>query len=260
MIHPLFPSTFYTLNGAYWSLGLEWQLYLALPLLIVGVRRFGLLRTALAAVTVNVAYRMILTAATQHGMIAPTGLLATVVLPNQLPGRWAEFVFGMVVAELYVSGRLIRWAVRPRIRWFALAAILVLVPVGLLTAGNPLSHLLFGGVFFVLVAVVVASDNVVSRIFSWRPLVALGVMSYSLYLVHQPLVQAGAYLLSVHAHTSARTTFALLLAGLPLILLAAWLLFWTVERHTLTSHAPIAAGSPERAPLPLPSRGETAHA
>jgi peptidoglycan/LPS O-acetylase OafA/YrhL len=112
----------------------------------------------------------------------------------------------------------------------------------------------------VLVAVVVASDNVVSRIFSWRPLVALGVMSYSLYLVHQPLVQAGAYLLSVHAHTSALTTFALLLAGLPLILLAAWLLFWTVERHTLTSHAPIAAGSPERAPLPLPSRGETAHA
>jgi peptidoglycan/LPS O-acetylase OafA/YrhL len=214
----------------------------------------------LAAVAVNIAYRLLLTLATQHGMIAPTGVLATVVLPNQLPGRWAEFVFGMVVAELYVSGRLTRWAARPHFRWFGLAAILVLVPVGFGTAGNPLSHLLFGGVFFVLVAIVVASDNFVSRIFSWRPLVALGVMSYSLYLVHQPLVQAGAYLLTVHAHTSALATFMWLIAGLPLIGAAAWLLFWTVERHTLSSRAPVATGPSERAPLPLPARGETVHA
>src|SRR5947209_14700613 len=33
LIHTLFPSTFYALNGAYWSLGLEWQLYLAFPVL-----------------------------------------------------------------------------------------------------------------------------------------------------------------------------------------------------------------------------------
>jgi peptidoglycan/LPS O-acetylase OafA/YrhL len=85
-------------------------------------------------------------------------------------------------------------------------------------------------------------------------------MSYSLYLVHQPLVQAGAYLLTVHAHTSALATFMWLIAGLPLIGAAAWFLFWTVERHTLSSRAPVATGPSERAPLPLPARGETVHA
>jgi len=45
------------------------------------------------------------------------------VLPNLLPGRWAEFGFGMVAASLHASGRLGRWA--PRAGW----AILALVPL-----------------------------------------------------------------------------------------------------------------------------------
>ena len=105
MIHTLFPSTFYALNGAYWSLGLEWQLYLALPLLIVGMRRFGLVPTLAAAVLVNVVYRVALAMAGAQSLV-PSGILQSVVLPNLLPGRWAEFVFGMVVAELYAGGAL----------------------------------------------------------------------------------------------------------------------------------------------------------
>src|SRR5438552_9713921 len=35
LIHTLFPTAFYSLNGAFWSLGLAWQLYLSLPLLIL---------------------------------------------------------------------------------------------------------------------------------------------------------------------------------------------------------------------------------
>src|SRR5215472_11362354 len=58
MLHTFFVSTFYTLNGAYWSLGLEWQLYLGLPLLILAARQFGLVPTLAAAVAVNVVYRL----------------------------------------------------------------------------------------------------------------------------------------------------------------------------------------------------------
>jgi peptidoglycan/LPS O-acetylase OafA/YrhL len=42
LTHSIFPDSFYALNGAYWSLGLEWQLYLGLPVLILAIRRFGL--------------------------------------------------------------------------------------------------------------------------------------------------------------------------------------------------------------------------
>jgi peptidoglycan/LPS O-acetylase OafA/YrhL len=229
LVHPLFPSTFYALNGAYWSLGLEWQLYLALPLLVWGIRRFGIRRTLLTAVMCNVVYGAALGLVIHQGIIIPGSVLAVVVLPNQLPGRWAEFVFGMVAAELYVTGH-IRWLAAKA--WFAIP---VLVPISLLISGWPLCHIVYGATFVSLLSLVLASDNVVSKVASWTPLVVIGTMSYSLYLVHQPLVAAFCYLLQVHAHTNPQQTFLLLVALLPLILIAAWLLFYTVERHTLTS-------------------------
>src|ERR1700736_6719399 len=115
MVHTLFTWSFYALNGAYWSLGLEWQLYLALPLLIVGMRRFGLVPTLAAAVIVNADYRVALASGGTNGLVQP-GILQSVVLPNLLPGRWPEFVFGMVVAELYAGGKLDRL---PRLAHYA---------------------------------------------------------------------------------------------------------------------------------------------
>lgn len=223
----LFPATFYSLNGAYWSLGLEWQLYLALPLLVLGVRRFGLRTTALAAIACNVVYRVGLEALIQRGVIARDGALATVVLPNQLPGRWAEFVFGMVAAELYVTGQIGRWVEKMKY------AIIVLIPLSVLGLQWPLSHLLFGAVFFILLALVLAANNPISTVFSWWPLAALGTMSYSLYLVHQPVIEGLAYLMRVHDHLSPTATFLALVLLLPLVLLLAYGLFMAVERHTL---------------------------
>ena len=86
-----------------------------------------------------------------------------------------------------------------------------------------------------LLVAVLAEGNVVSRIFAWRPLVAMGIMSYSLYLVHQPLVQALAFVLRHDAGMSPTSTFGGLLLLLPLIVVVAWLLFVLVERYTLTS-------------------------
>lgn len=243
MTHPLFPSTFYTLNGAYWSLGLEWQLYLALPLLVLGVRRFGLRNTAIAAIALNIVYRLVLTMAIDHGVVPRGSLLASAVLPNQLPGRWAEFVFGMIAADLYVTGRLARWTKRLGGRLIFLAPV-ALVPLSLLAVGNPLSHLLFGSVFFLLLCLVLSSNNPLHRVFSWPPLVAVGIMSYSLYLVHQPIVQAMAYMARVDGRMSPTASFALLVALLPVILLVAWALFYTVERHTLTSRRWSSSGTP----------------
>jgi peptidoglycan/LPS O-acetylase OafA/YrhL len=228
MVHTLFPSTFYALNGAYWSLGLEWQLYLALPLLIIGMRRFGLVPTLAAAVVVNVVYRVVLAMAGTHSWLQP-GLLQSVVLPNLLPGRWAEFVFGMVVAELYAGGVLDRLPRLARYAWAPMTAVAVAA------VGLPLSHLAFGAVFALLLIGVLAEKSLISRIFAWRPLVALGIMSYSIYLVHQPLVQALAFVLRHDFGLSPTRSFGALILLLPVVLAVAWALFVLVERYTLTS-------------------------
>jgi peptidoglycan/LPS O-acetylase OafA/YrhL len=232
LIHTLFPSSFYALNGAYWSLGLEWQLYLGLPVLIWGISRFGFLRAIAAVILCNVAYRLALGFVVHRGLIAADSTLATAVLPNQLPGRWAEFALGIVAAEFYLRGGVTRWAAKSK------QILCLFIPLGLVaiaSSGWELSHLLYGCVFFTLLMLVLLENNAVSRLFAWRPLVALGAMSYSLYLVHQPIIQGLAYVIRVDAHASPTATFLTLLALLPLIVLIAWVLFVTVERRTMTA-------------------------
>ena len=255
MTHSLFPSTFYTLNGAYWSLALEWQLYLSLPLLVFAVRRLGLARVVLAVVAVNVVYRLGLQVAIDNHMLAAGSPLATEVLPNLLPGRWAEFAFGMVAAHVYVRGSVSRIA--SPYGW----AILPLVPLAVLSVGSPLEHILFGGIFFLLLCIVLSGGNLVARVLSWRPLVTLGVMSYSIYLVHQPIVVSLAYLLH-QTGASPRLVFVEIVLLIPAILGVAWLLFITVERRTLhSSRTAPEPGSPEAwllAPLRLLRRSRPA--
>lgn len=238
MTHSLFPSSFYTLNGAYWSLALEWQLYLGLPLLILGVRRFGLARTVAAVFAVNIVYRLALAAAIATHAVAGDSLMATAVLPNLLPGRWAEFALGMVAANLHATGQVSAWASRLRF------AVIPVVPLALLTVGGPLTHILFGIVFFTLLCVVLSGSNVVSRVFSWRPLVVVGVMSYSVYLVHQPMVQAFAFFFRGLGGSPTRVFVEVCLL-LPVVMLAAWLLFITVERRTLRSSSKVPEGGAE---------------
>jgi peptidoglycan/LPS O-acetylase OafA/YrhL len=235
LIHTLFPDTFYSLNGAFWSLGLEWQLYLAMPLLIWITSRFGLSRAVALAIACNVVYRLGVDLAETTGLLASGTLLSGSVLPNQLPGRWGEFALGMVAADLHASGKLQGWA---RFTPAMMGAIVVLVPVSLVAQKYELSHMVYGALFFTLLCVVIASENVVARVVAWRPLVALGTMSYSLYLVHQPVIQFLADWLKIQRPDLApNVLFGVLLLTLPLIALLAWILFLTVERRTLGANA-----------------------
>jgi peptidoglycan/LPS O-acetylase OafA/YrhL len=234
LVQQFFPSTFYGLNGAYWSLGLEWEFYLALPLLIWTARRWGVMRTVAAVVVVNVLYRLALAGVTAGGLVASHGALATDVLPNVFLGRWGEFALGMLAAELYTTGVLPRLV--HKIRW----GILVLVPLALAIAGDPIAHLVFGLVFFILLCLVLTRDNVVSRAFSWKPMVILGTMSYSIYLMHTPVLEVMDARLSSLGWSPTLVCYAMI-ALTPVVLLVAWVLFVTVERRSVSSEA-LAAG------------------
>jgi peptidoglycan/LPS O-acetylase OafA/YrhL len=229
------PQTFYALNGAYWSLGLEWQLYLALPLLIVAIGRFGVTRVMGAVVLVTLLYRVILTLLIAGHVVAADSLVTTAVLPNIILGRWAEFALGMIAAELFAARRIHLWATR---LWWTPV---LLIPLSFAVVGNEQSHIVYGAVFFVLLCVVLDTDNVVARAASWRPLAALGTMSYSLYLVHQPLIPILAAVFGIDPRSSARRAFVEVILLLPLIIVIAWLLFVTVEQRTLSERRAITA-------------------
>jgi len=228
MTHIFFPDTFYSLNGVYWSLALEWQWYAALPLLVLAAARWGVVKAAGAAIAINVVYSGTFLLALHWHWLPDTGLLTGAVLPNQLYARIAEFALGVVAAELYVSGRL-GW-VRP------LRNLAPLVIPGVLVASYlPLSTIVFGALFFVLLCIVLTGEGYAARAFASKPVVALGLMSYSLYLVHHPLLKVFGSLLKRFLHVGPNAEFILLLATVPVVLVLAWLFFLVGERPTLSS-------------------------
>jgi len=163
-----------------WSLAVEEQFYLVLPLLLAAGWRLGRractgLVAALAAVSLAVAWHRL-----------PIDPKAAFYL---LPSRGFELLCGSLVA-------LVRWpalpagAAREAVAAAGLAAILApclaydrQTPFPALAALPPCL-----GTGLVLLATMPPGESAVGRVLAARPLAAVGLVSYSLYLWHWPVL------------------------------------------------------------------------
>jgi peptidoglycan/LPS O-acetylase OafA/YrhL len=214
-IHNLFPEYATKIDYPMWSVGLEWQLYLIFPFLVWAFRKSnGFLVTAAALVIAAIirgTYRHL-----------PTGLGAFL---HDGPFSYLEvFAAGMVAAALTARGR------RVAPDWLlgcVLAAGLLLVRFG---SGNGLLHDLETTAAAVSVLLLAVHSKVVNRVLSTPVLVKLGVFSYSIYLVHAPLLHLFWLALRPLA-LSPDVTFALLAFGsMPLILVVSYGFHCVFER------------------------------
>jgi peptidoglycan/LPS O-acetylase OafA/YrhL len=169
-------------NRSFWSMAVEAQLYLALPLLLLLVRRVGAVRM-LAAVTVLVA---------AIDLYATTGSRLDWYVIQSPPDLAALFALGILTAGIVGARERLR-----RLPWPALAAAAAL-PV-LLTIWWEGSVWTTDRYFWVdlalgpavaclLAALATGRPAALVRLLDTRPLRALGLSSYSLYLIHGPVV------------------------------------------------------------------------
>jgi peptidoglycan/LPS O-acetylase OafA/YrhL len=172
-----------TPNAAFWSIAVEAGLYLGLPLLLLIRRRAGAV-VALAAVTVPVI---------MFGLVHPG--LSPVDKQRGLTPEFAPlFAAGVIAAGVIIARDRVR-----RLPWQWLAP-LAAVPVVLLIARNgPVwtsAHyywldLAIGPAFAMLiVAVATRRPAPLVWLLATRPVRGLGAISYSLYLIHLPIVAA----------------------------------------------------------------------
>ncbi|HEY2790833.1 MAG TPA: acyltransferase [Micromonosporaceae bacterium] len=165
-------------NRAFWSIAIEAQLYILLPLMLLTIRHFG--RTAMVS-TVALAVITLGLAAPYSAQIQYTLDLAVL------------FAVGVAAAGIVRAGERVRgwpW------RWFALIAAvpvvaLILVKGSVWTIDNFFWVDIAWAPAIALLLVAVATGR--PRLLDSRPARGLGRISYSLYLTHAPIVIAVYY-------------------------------------------------------------------
>lgn len=159
-----------------WSLAVEEQFYLLVPLLLMAWRgRSSLIWTVGAIVVASFALTHMLASR------APT---ANFYL---LPTRFWELGVGTLLA---LAGSNRQWLQGLGAQALSLAGLILIVASILLLDGNrpfPGWWALPPVAGTALVLVFARSGTLTASILSWRPLVAVGLISYSVYLWHQPL-------------------------------------------------------------------------
>lgn len=224
------------INGVWWTLPIEFSFYLALPfmaLLLRPGRWWLLLAVSLAAMYLW-----------RRGVLAHIGdasIPERVVATYQLPGSMDAFGFGMLAAVLHVNRRGLPGWLLPREhhgRLGALGLLLVLAAIYWLPekrheywADYPIFYLwtpaLVLGVATVIFAGV-GGGRLIPRLFANRFMVYAGLVSYSYYLWHFPVLSWIVALEWFQAIERARFAW-LLLVSAPLVFLISTLSYVLVE-------------------------------
>jgi peptidoglycan/LPS O-acetylase OafA/YrhL len=212
------------INYVFWSIAVEWQIYFLFPLLVWAWRRRGPFTTVASALVTGYALSFLLTATRGE---------------RSNPHFIGLFALGMFAAYVSTSPLERYRRLQARFPWALAAAAAFVVTCGLSVAwGVAVSRTRFP-MLDLPVAIVAScllvmscrdSGNLAARIFSWKPLVMIGTFSYSLYLVHAPLLQLVWQYVLQPAHLDGRTTFAALMTGgLAFVLMVAYGFFRLFE-------------------------------
>ena len=220
----------YKINGVLWSIGLEAQLYLLFPFLILIMQKGSPL---LLLVTVTI---------------------PTILIVNLLPGAgktysWFAilFVLGMMAAHFSYRPSL---TIGPKAKTGiflslvgAAAAMWIVIGYGKPNPPTPIlisSDIAFGlSTATFLYAATVAPGSWLERFFSMNWMVRIGIFSYSLYLLHHPLLQIFYVNKPTNILGSEMTMAYLLLVALPVIIVVSWLFSLVFERPFVKSRLPM---------------------
>ena len=183
-LHGFGRDTIEGINSPFWSLSLEFQFYVTLPILAAAALRFGHRRVLFAVLAIALAYRAII--------IFSLPGQARYLAYGVFLGRWPEFLLGMAVASWYDSR--LETAESPGTRRLDVIAAFAFLTLGIILTSlgrfrGPalVADLVLGAGFAALLRMTLSSADRggrLARVLARPALVAVGTISYSLYLTH----------------------------------------------------------------------------
>ena len=221
LANTLLPSETFTVNPSFWSVAVEWQLYLVYPLALFLFARLGTARAFLATAAIGLLFRF---------------TLQTWGVPywfSHLPFRWwYEWTLGVMIAA--------SWSEQRRLFFSSVTLGLALAALTLFAVLESHDH-----VFQWLMPPLFFAYLVETCVWSARPVGALsrgfglvGVCSYSFYLWHQPVVNG---VVSFVAHHAGPLNALEIWVGLCVALLAI-LMVLAAACYQLTEKPSVAVG------------------
>jgi peptidoglycan/LPS O-acetylase OafA/YrhL len=235
LVHNLLDQWKFKINFPLWSVATEWQIYFFFPFLLLPLwRRFGLAVTVITAVIL--------------------GLLPHFLLPSPwnlegaVPWYLGLFAIGMGAASVnFAQDKQSAW-LKTHIPWGKLMAVqLVLVLVfALFQARWWWMHLWIADIQIGLCTASLLihctqecqnhRPNGLLCLFQARPVVLLGTMSYSLYLMHLPVL-ALLHIPLAHLNVSpAARIGTMIFVFVPLSIVLTYLFHLVFERRFMSSH------------------------
>jgi peptidoglycan/LPS O-acetylase OafA/YrhL len=223
LLQDVFLSTKSKINYAFWSISVEWRIYLLFPLLVVSWKKRGPFFTTFLAVVVSFALWF---------MLEPTGLNLgkTGISPHYI----GLFCMGMLATQLAYAKQKSFAELNKSLPWLHLVigSMLLTAIAHLMKEQWVLLDLMVGCTAAILL-IALASGKLPSlhRILSCRPLVFIGTFAYSIYLVHAPLLQLiSQYVLHPLQLSSLAGLIFMITAGTFLVVAASYLFYLVAEK------------------------------
>ena len=240
MLHNLDPKTCYTINGVFWTLAIEEQLYLAYFVLLFLRVRWGWTVTIGACLGARLAWMVF-----SHVVWVKTGV--GIPVPEAAASHWFTWALGAIGVEvMFGLIKLPRWSRDLRV---GTALLIGAATLGYYLPWIPketiwqhfgwfLIHPLWGLGFLVIVNRLVLAEQ------SWirqagLPLTVsifatLGIFSYSIYLTHE-LVIMQSWRWTNTAWLQLTNVFVIVL---PATIVFAWVFFWFCEKPFMVRRQP----------------------
>lgn len=186
LLHNLSQEFYYAINSSFWSIAVEAQLYLIYPLLVLMAKRWG---WTTALIITGLIEGILRAYGTYQGLLAdaPAGqlLLAPMWLHQGPLKYWFSWSIGAWIAQRYLDGAPPTWSPRRFAVWLGLLLLAgVFRPLVATTWVWTALATLEGIAYFL--SHPPSTQLLASPLIRW--LGKIGVISYSLYLLHQPLL------------------------------------------------------------------------
>ncbi|AFZ23106.1 putative acyltransferase [Cylindrospermum stagnale PCC 7417] len=230
LVHNLSGSTYLTINSPMWTVATEWQIYFLFPLLLLPIwRRLGLLSVVIIAFVIG---------------ITPIYLLNG-LFESANPWLLGIFCLGMAAADIGFSQKPKLVAMRNSLPWGRLAIIFTCFAfltewrrLGLhIWINQSFAGLAFACLFISFTKSIIEGKrpSLVLRLLQHPWAIALGTFSYSLYLIHGPVLVFVRYFL-FHLPISPNTfAAASYLIGTVMSVVIAYWFYLFFERPFMSS-------------------------